>query len=244
MSVKVRLVDINPKMIAAWRSVFENNPEVEIVHGSMIDQTADAWVTPTNSAGRMGGGLDGVIKRYLGTQIEKRVQAEIGRLYHGKMPVGCATCVQSGAANPRYLISSPTMSAGREDISDSLNVALACGAAFQAVLLQNQKDPGSIQTVALPGLGAANGKTPVEICADLMWTAYNIFRDRPTASFAAMQAALEEQLGDLNPATAKPKPQGPPLPKAAQPLPRPAPAPAPPPTPSVKNADIDFDDAG
>jgi O-acetyl-ADP-ribose deacetylase (regulator of RNase III) len=243
MTVKVRLVDINPKMIAAWRSVFENNPEVDIVHGSMIDQVADAWVTPTNSAGRMGGGLDGVIKRYLGSQIEQRVQGEIKRLYHGKMPVGSATCVLSGSANPRYLISSPTMSAGREDISDSLNVALACGAAFQAVLLQNQKEPDSIKVVALPGLGAANGKTPVEICADLMWTAYNIFHDGPTASFADMQAALEEQLGDLSPSTPKPKPQPQPLPKPAQPLPKPA-VPPPPPTPSVKKADIDFDDAG
>jgi O-acetyl-ADP-ribose deacetylase (regulator of RNase III) len=240
MTVKVRLVDINPKMIAAWRSVFENDPEVDIVHGSMIDQTADAWVTPTNSAGRMGGGLDGVIKRYLGSQIEQRVQGEIKRLYHGKMPVGSATCVLSGTANPRYLISSPTMSAGREDISDSLNVALACGAAFQAVLLQNQKEPDSIQVVALPGLGAANGKTPVEICADLMWTAYSLFRERNFPDFAAMRVALEEQLGDLGPTSAAGKPKPAAAAKSKKPA---AGAPAPPETPSVKKQDIDFDDA-
>ena len=54
---KVVLVDINPKMIAAWRSTFEENPEVEIVEGSMLAQRVDAWVTPTNSRASMDGGL-------------------------------------------------------------------------------------------------------------------------------------------------------------------------------------------
>ena len=65
MSVKVILVDINPKMIESWRTSFEENPEVDIVLGSMLDQKVDAWVTPTNSRGAMGGGLDAVIKRHL-----------------------------------------------------------------------------------------------------------------------------------------------------------------------------------
>jgi hypothetical protein len=58
MFVKVILVDINPKMVAAWRSTFEENPEVEIVSGSMLTQSVDAWVSPTNAKGRMDGGLD------------------------------------------------------------------------------------------------------------------------------------------------------------------------------------------
>ena len=45
MLVKVVLVDVNPKMIAAWRTTFEENPEVEIVHGSMLDQPVSAWVS-------------------------------------------------------------------------------------------------------------------------------------------------------------------------------------------------------
>src|SRR6266508_6704294 len=124
MSVKIILVDINTKMIESWRTSFEENPEVDIVLGSMLDQKVDAWVTPTNSRGAMGGGLDAVIKRHLGAQVEQRVQAEIHRLYNGRMPVGAATCVASGGSNPRFLISTPTMVGGREDISDTLNVAL------------------------------------------------------------------------------------------------------------------------
>ena len=40
MLVKVILVDINPRMVEAWRATFEEHPEVEVVHGSMLDVEA------------------------------------------------------------------------------------------------------------------------------------------------------------------------------------------------------------
>jgi O-acetyl-ADP-ribose deacetylase (regulator of RNase III) len=203
--IRVVLTDINPAMISAWRATFEENPEVEIVHGSMLDQAVSAWVSPTNSAGRMDGGLDLVIKNNLGGGVEKRVQAEIAKRYAGAMPVGFATCVPSGKPMPRYLISTPTMVASSQDISDTLNVALACAAAFQAIHMQNRAEPGSIRSIALPGLGAATGKTPVEICADLMWTAYDLFKERQFDDFKDMRRALEEILGDLGSPSAKAK---------------------------------------
>lgn len=203
MDVQVTLVDINPKMVSAWRATFEENPEVTVVQGSMLAQNVSAWVTPTNSKASMDGGLDGVIKKHLGDFIEARIQKEIARLYGGALPVGHATCVPTGLPVPAYLISTPTMHASSEDISDSLNVAVACAAALHAVAAQNGREPGSIRSVALPGLGANTGKVPPEICADLMWTAYNLFREHVFADFATMRAALEEQLGDLGPAPAK-----------------------------------------
>ena len=33
MLVRVTLCDINPKMIAAWKETFEENPEVDIIQG-------------------------------------------------------------------------------------------------------------------------------------------------------------------------------------------------------------------
>jgi O-acetyl-ADP-ribose deacetylase (regulator of RNase III) len=233
MLVKVVLVDVNPRMVEAWRSTFEENPEVEVVHGSMLQQDVDAWVSPTNSKGSMDGGLDAVIKGFLGPKIESRVQQEIARVHGGFLPLGHATCVPTNAPLPRYLISTPTMHASSQDVSDTLNVALACAAAFQAVHMQNARDPGSIRSVAMPGLGANTGKVPVEICADLMWTGYNLFRDRVFTDFDALRAALEEQLGEIEP-TAKPKGKGP----AAKSGNGKAPAPPPP-----KKQDLDFDDA-
>ncbi len=195
--VKVFLVDVNPKMVAAWREVFEDNPEVTVLQGSMLDQKVSAWVSPTNARGEMAGGLDGVIKKHFGPKIQTRVQSEIARLYKGSMPVGHATCVETGVKVPRFLISTPSMSASSEDISDTLNVALTCSAAFQAVRMQNRLEPGSITAVALPGIGTGTGRTPVEICADLMWTAYSLALDNDFADFAEMRAALEESLGNL-----------------------------------------------
>jgi O-acetyl-ADP-ribose deacetylase (regulator of RNase III) len=234
MLVQVTLVDVNPRMVQAWRATFEENPEVQIIQGSMLEQEVDAWVSPTNSKGSMDGGLDAIIKNHLGAKIEARVQKEIGRLHAGFLPVGHATCVPTGTDVPRFLISTPTMHASSQDVSDTLNVALACAAAFQAVHIQNGSQPGSIRSVALPGLGANTGKVPVEICADLMWTGYNLFRERVFADFDAMRAALEEQLGELDPTPQPKKKPGSPGKGAGGPA-------APP--PSTKKADFDFDDS-
>jgi len=241
MLVKVVLVDINAKMIQAWRSTFEENPEVDIVQGSMLDQAVSAWVSPTNSRGSMDGGLDLVIKKTLGPAIEAKVQQEIARLHKGQMPLGYATCVPTAQDMPRFLISTPTMVASSEDVSDTLNVALACAAAFQAVHMQNARDPGSIRSVALPGLGANTGKVPVEICADLMWTAYNLFREKEFTDFVALRAALQAELGDLSqmtPSAKKSSPGG----NVTQSL-GPKASPPSPSTPSSKQVDDDFDDA-
>jgi O-acetyl-ADP-ribose deacetylase (regulator of RNase III) len=197
MAVKVVLVDINPKMIRAFRETFEENPEVEIVQGSMLEQKVSAWVSPTNSYGSMDGGLDAVIKNHLGPKIEQALKQEISKRYGGTLPVGHATCIPTGRATPKFLVSTPTMTKSSEDISDSLNVVLACAAAFQAVHMQNAAQPGSIESIALPGLGANTGRVPVEICADLMWTAYHLYLNKAFTDFKAMRAALEEQLGDL-----------------------------------------------
>lgn len=199
MLVKVVLCDVNPKVVSAWRHTFEENPEVEILHGSMLDVSSSAWCSPTNSAGRMDGGLDLVIKNYLGVGIEKKLQRQIKDRYGGAMPVGHAVAIPTERAQPRFLISTPTMVGSSDDIGDTMNVALACAAAFQAVHIQNTTEPGSIRSVAMPGLGANTGRVPAEICADLMWTAYDLFREHAFSDFAAVRAALEKILGDLGP---------------------------------------------
>ncbi|HLM72698.1 MAG TPA: hypothetical protein VK459_08400, partial [Polyangiaceae bacterium] len=105
--------------------------------------------------------------------------------------------------------------------------------ALQAVHMQNAKEPGSIQSVALPGLGANTGRVPVEICADLMWTAYRMYLDKAFTDFKEMRAALEEELGDLE-AGKEPKKKGSAAVKAG--------AVAAAASASAKKKDIDFDD--
>jgi O-acetyl-ADP-ribose deacetylase (regulator of RNase III) len=195
--LKVVLVDVNPAVVRAWRKVFDASSEVQVVQGSILEQRVDAGVTPTNARGQMDGGLDAVLKRHFGSRIEKAVQKEIGHLYDGHLPVGCAVCVPTGETWPRFLISTPTMEASAENIRETDNVALACAAAFQAIHQQNRGGQGSIGSVALPGLGTNTGGVPVRTCAHLMWTAYNLFRDYEFRNFDTMRAALAEQLDNL-----------------------------------------------
>ncbi|MGV9273872.1 ADP-ribosyltransferase domain-containing protein [Streptomyces griseosporeus] len=176
-ALRVVLTDVNESVVEAWRAAFADTPGIEIRKGSILDEDVDAWVTPTNSRGRMDGGVDAVIKRYLGSGIQVRVQRAIRDRFAGSMPVGSAVCVPSGATVPRYLISTPTMVRSSQNVSATLNVALACAAAFQAIHRQNRKKPGSIRSVALVGLGAQTGQVPARVCANLMWTGYTLFHD-------------------------------------------------------------------
>jgi O-acetyl-ADP-ribose deacetylase (regulator of RNase III) len=192
--LNVVLVDVNPRVARAWQAAFHDTPEVQVVCGSILDQPVDAWVTPTNARGHMDGGVDAVIKHHFGPGIEQRVQEAIRQLHGGAMPVGAATCVPTGATAPRYLISTPTMTRSAESVRGTLNVALACAAAFQAIRMQNAREPDSIRSVALPGLGAATGRIPPRRCARLMWTAYQLLRDAEFPDFGSMRAALLDQL--------------------------------------------------
>ena len=200
MRLQITLVDLNAKMAAAWRQSFEQNPEVRVVHGSMLDQRCDAWVSPTNAQIRMDGGLDAAVKNALGKEVEAAAQRQARDRYGGSLPVGCATCVATGRDVPRYLVSTPTMRGGSEDVSATMNVALACVAAIQAVRMHNATQPTpDIYTLALPGLGAGTGSVPPEIAADLMWTAYDLMKGQGFADFAAARKALAEALGEVDP---------------------------------------------
>lgn len=200
--LRVVLTDINAKVVEAWRAAFAEYPEIEIRKGSILDEQVDAWVSPTNSRGAMDGGLDAVIKRHLGAGIQLRVQRAIRDEFAGRLPVGSAVCVRSGAITPTYLISTPTMESSVQDVSETLNVALACAAGFQAVHRQNAVAPGSIKSVALVGMGAQTGKVPARVCANLMWTGYTLFQDYRFDSYDELRATIVAQLDDIENAPA------------------------------------------
>jgi O-acetyl-ADP-ribose deacetylase (regulator of RNase III) len=197
MTVRVVLSDVNAKVVQAWLSAFADSPEVEIVKGSILNQQVDAWVTPTNAHGVMSGGVDAAILRHLGPGIQLRVRRAIDEESAGTLPIGAAVCVPSGAQNPKYLISAPTMHSQSENVRHTLNVALACAAAFQAVHMQNERAPGSITSVALVGLGAATGKVPPQVCANLMWAGYTLFGESTFDDYAELRATVSDQLGDI-----------------------------------------------
>ncbi|WP_030275031.1 macro domain-containing protein [Streptomyces sp. NRRL B-24484] len=200
--LRVVLTDINTTVVESWRAAFADTPGVEIHRGSILDEQVDAWVTPTNSRGRMDGGVDAVIKRHLGAGIQLRVQRAIRDGFAGRLPVGSAVCVPSGAVNPRFLISAPTMESSSQNVSQTLNVALACAAAFQAVHRQNAAAPGSIRSVALVGMGAQTGQVPAQVCANLMWTGHTLFNDHCFEDYDDLRSTVTAQLDDIEKAPA------------------------------------------
>ncbi|WP_329043868.1 MULTISPECIES: macro domain-containing protein [unclassified Streptomyces] len=200
--VRVVLTDLSSDVVEAWRAAFADTPEVEIRKGSILDETVDAWVSPTNSRGRMDGGTDAAVKRHLGAGIQLRVQRAIRDGFGGSLPVGSAVCVPSGAVNPKFLIPTPTMEGSSQNVSETLNVALACAAAFQAIHRQNREAPGSIGSVALVGMGARTGRVPARVCANLMWTGYTLFNDHRFEDFDDLRSTIVAQLDDLETAPA------------------------------------------
>ncbi|MEV6002341.1 macro domain-containing protein [Streptomyces griseomycini] len=195
--LRVVLTDLNAKVVEAWRAAFADTPGVEIRKGSILDEQVDAWVNPTNSKGRMDGGADAAIKRHLGAGIQLRVQRAIRDRFAGTLPVGSAVCVPSGAVNPKFLIPTPTMEGSSQNVSETLNVALACAAAFQAIHRQNEEAPGSIKSVALVGMGARTGRVPARVCANLMWTGYTLFHDHRFEDYDDLRSTITAQLDDI-----------------------------------------------
>ncbi|CAL9404196.1 hypothetical protein SUDANB176_01525 [Streptomyces sp. enrichment culture] len=195
--LRVVLTDLNAQVVEAWRAAFADTPGVEIRKGSILDEQVDAWVNPTNSKGRMDGGADAAIKRHLGAGIQLRVQRAIRDRFAGTLPVGSAVCVPSGAVNPKFLIPTPTMESSSQNVSETLNVALACAAAFQAIHRQNEEAPGSIGSVALVGMGARTGRVPARVCANLMWTGYTLFHDHRFEDYDDLRSTITAQLDDI-----------------------------------------------
>ncbi|MFD9367067.1 ADP-ribosyltransferase domain-containing protein [Streptomyces sp. NPDC060020] len=222
-TLRVVLTDVNERVVEAWRAAFADTPGIEIRRGSILEEDVDAWVTPTNSRGRMDGGVDAAVKRHLGSGIQVRVQRAIRERFAGVLPVGSAVCVPSGATTPRYLISTPTMVRSSQNVSATLNVALACAAAFQAVHRQNRQQPGSIRSVALVGMGAQTGQVPARVCANLMWTGYTLFHDHWFEDDDELRATIVTQLNGIENAPAEERVRIV-VPKAAPPAPAPAPA--------------------
>lgn len=117
--------------------------------------------------------------------------------------MGSAVCVPSGAVDPRFLISTPTMEQSSQNVSETLNVALACAAAFQAIHRQNGESPGSIESVALVGMGAHTGRVPARVCANLMWTGHTLFNDHRFEDYDDLRATIVAQLDDIESAPAE-----------------------------------------
>lgn len=175
MSIKFRLIDLNPQLTSAWQKVFQDIDQVEVFNSSIFEHPSDIIVSPANSFGFMNGGIDFSISKNLGWHIEKAVQQKIRQEFQGELLVGQALIVETGNTGFPYLISAPTMRTPMT-ILRSPNVYLAMKAIL-TLLRHGRLSNGiairdAVSSIAIPGLGTGVGQVPPMVCARQMRLAW------------------------------------------------------------------------
>jgi O-acetyl-ADP-ribose deacetylase (regulator of RNase III) len=169
--VTFHLRDRGGAMVDAWRRAFADCPGVRPAVGDIFGEPVDAVVSPANCFGFMNGGIDRAYTQRFGPQLEARLRELIRRDWDGELPVGLAVAIETGAPDIRYLICAPTLRAP-VSVAGTLSAYLAFRAALRVVRRLNAADPGTIRSIACPGLGTGTGEVPERMCAKQMHAAY------------------------------------------------------------------------
>jgi O-acetyl-ADP-ribose deacetylase (regulator of RNase III) len=169
--MRLILCDLYPPLVAAWRQEFAGCDDVEIREGDLLEVPADAYASPANSFGAMDGGIDFDLRERFGYEIEDRVRDSI-QDRGGMLPVGQALVVETGDVEVTYLISAPTMEVPTF-VASTANAYHAMRALLLAALRFNERQPGAIATIAIPGLCTGTGGMAPETAARQMRSAYD-----------------------------------------------------------------------
>jgi len=168
---RISICDNNLEIASILAKVFEGMQEVEVLHGNILKIWADAIVSPANSFGDMGGGLDKAIDDFYKRQAQQRVMNEIRENYLGELPVGKAITLKMDSMQFPYLIVAPTMRIPGK-LHNSINAYLAMRAILVELIMQNKKGIKNLRHVAIPALCTGIGGMPYQEAADQMLTAY------------------------------------------------------------------------
>jgi O-acetyl-ADP-ribose deacetylase (regulator of RNase III) len=166
MNLQLHLCALDPAIAHAWESHFGAQSSVSIHEGNILDNAADAILSPANSFGFMDGGIDLAYSRFFGWELQERLQDKIREDYVGELPIGNAVIVPTHHREVPYLVSAPTMRVP-DNIADTVNVYLAFRAALLAV-----KAAANIHSLLSPALGTGIGAMPIERAARQMFAAY------------------------------------------------------------------------
>ena len=96
-------------MAHALALAFAGLDHVEVVEGNLLDLSCDAIVSPANSFGDMGGGIDKAIDDFHGGAAQKAVIAAIAEQFFGELPVGAALIVKLSSRRLPFVVAAPTM---------------------------------------------------------------------------------------------------------------------------------------
>lgn len=170
--MKIYLLDINPAVVQAWKKLFDNFNDVEIVLDDfekfMSTHFVDCVVSPGNSHGVMAGGYDRALSEHFGWDLTKRVQEYIKLNFGGQQPVGSSFIIDTGHEGIS-LIHTPSM-INPSRIQDS-NVVYDCTKSTLEVAIDNK-----ITSIVIPAFGGACGGLHPDVIAEKMFKAIKSFR--------------------------------------------------------------------
>ncbi|MEV0698504.1 macro domain-containing protein [Saccharopolyspora sp. NPDC050389] len=163
------LCALDEPLAAAWHDIADSRAGLTVHQGSVLDLQVDAVVSPANSYGWMRGGIDAVYARTF-PEVEEQVRSAVLAYHGGELPVGEALLVPTGAPNPIWLISAPTMREPGERLpADTVHPYLAARAVLRlwaSAVLENGTPVRHVaRSVAMPGLGTGVGGVSPELCA-------------------------------------------------------------------------------
>ncbi|MBW3624974.1 MAG: macro domain-containing protein [Armatimonadetes bacterium] len=170
--MQILLSAVEDSLVDAWQRFCGELDFVTVHHGSILDLTCDAVVSPANSFGFMDGGVDLLYSRYFGWHVQGRLQQLIREKHQGELLVGAAEIVETDNPKIPYLISAPTMRVPMI-LRDSVHPYLAARAAllliqhavFSSGAREGMRVKEVVRSVAFPGLGTGVGQVSPNTCA-------------------------------------------------------------------------------
>jgi O-acetyl-ADP-ribose deacetylase (regulator of RNase III) len=171
-SLRVSLCDREAEGAQAFADAFAGVSAVEVVEGNLLDLACDALVSPANSFGDMGGGIDKHIDDFHGGAAQRAVMAAIAEHFYGELPVGMALVVELPGTRFAFLVCAPTMRIP-SSVVGTINAYLSMRATLVAVLRHNAAGGRHIRSLAVPGLCTGVGGVPFPEAAAQMRTAYD-----------------------------------------------------------------------
>jgi O-acetyl-ADP-ribose deacetylase (regulator of RNase III) len=175
-ALKIQICERNKEIAQVFASVFADEDRVEIVYGDVLHCKADAVVSPANSFGDMGGGLDKALDDFFEGQAQKAVQQRIQIDFFGELPVGTATIIAMHNHKYPWLIVAPTMRIPG-NVAQTINAYLAMRAVLVATLNHNASKANPIKTLVLSSFCTGVGGMPYQEAAEQMLTALRIILD-------------------------------------------------------------------
>jgi O-acetyl-ADP-ribose deacetylase (regulator of RNase III) len=170
--LRISLGDTNPDIAHAFAQAFSDVNQVEVVEGNLLDLSCDAIVSPANSFGDMGGGIDKAIDDLHGGAAQKAVTGAIAEQFFGELPVGAAVVVKLDSHRWPFVVAAPTMRTPG-NVARTINAYLAMRAALIAVLRHNASGGPPIRSLAVPGLCTGVGGMSYTLASEQMRTAYD-----------------------------------------------------------------------